>query len=143
MVCYSRRPLPTGRGPYRTTRSAPTPGSPNIVCSGTTRACKNRSPPPLPFWEGRTHIGRGGETPPPLPFSTRYAARRSRTGVACLRMGGEEESARTGDSNPGCNYLMHFFWGGDMPHYSSPLPFRLGLAGCPCVLASLRGRPAR
>ena len=68
-VCYSHCALPTGRGPYRTTRSAPTPGSPHIVCSGTTRACKNRGPPPLPFWEGRRRIGRGGETPPPLPFS--------------------------------------------------------------------------
>ena len=65
-------------------------------------------------------------------------------------MGGEEECARTGDSNPGCNYLvrgyspsMHFFWGGDMPHYSPPLPFWRGRVGCPCVLASPRGRPAR
>ena len=55
-----------------------------------------------------------------------------------------------GDSNPGCNYpvrgyspSMHFFWGGDMPRYSSPLHFRWGRAGCPCVLASPRGRPAR
>ena len=54
-------------------------------------------------------------------------ARRSRTGATRLRMGGEEESARTGDSNPGCNYLvrgyspsMHFFCGADMPHYSPP-----------------------
>ena len=57
---------------------------------------------------------------------------------------------RTGDSNPGCNCLvrgyspsMHFFWGGDMPRYSPPLPFRRGRAGCPCVLPSPRGRPAR
>ena len=71
-------------------------------------------------------------------------------GAARLRTGGEEESARTGDSNPGCNFLvrgcspsMHFFWGGDMPHYSPPLPFRRGRAGCPCVLASRWGRPAR
>ena len=77
-------------------------------------------------------------------------ARGSRTSAARLRTGGEEESPRTGDSNPGCNCLvrgyspsMHFFWGGDMPHYSPPLPFRRGRAGCPCVLASPRGRPAR
>ena len=77
-------------------------------------------------------------------------ARGSRTSAARLRTGGEEESARTGDSNPGCNYPVrgysptrHFFWGGDMPHYSPPLPFRRGRAGCPCVLASPRGRPAR
>ena len=125
------------------------------------RACGNAGPPPLPvFREGRTPIGRGGETPPPLPFSKRYAAcpglrpgsrwpacarpaGRSRTGAARVRMGGEQESPRTGDSNPGCNYLvrgyspsMHFFWGGDMPRYSPPLPFRRGRAGCPCVLAS-------
>ena len=139
------------------------PGSPHIVCSGTTRTCKNRRPPPFPFWEGRRCIGRGGETPPPLSFSKRYAAcpgprpgswspvgalpaRGSRTGAARLRTGGEEESARTGDSNPGCNYLvrgyspsMHFFWGGDMPHYSPPLPFRRGLSGVPVSA----GQPAR
>ena len=33
---------------------------------------------------------------------------------------------------------MHFFWGGDMPRYSPPLPFRRGRAGCPCVLACPR-----
>ena len=92
--------------------------------------------------------------PGPLPGSRWPAgarpARRSRTGTARLRTGGEDESARTGDSNPGCNYSvrgyspsMHFLWGGDMPHYSPPLPFRRGRAGCPCVLASPRGRPAR
>ena len=65
-------------------------------------------------------------------------ARRSRAGVARVMMGGEEESPRMGDSNPGCNYLvrgyspsMHFFWGGDKPRYSPPLPFRRGRAGCP------------
>ena len=79
------------------------------------------------------------------PAGTR-PAQRSRTGTARLRMGGEEESARTGDSNPGWNYLvrgyspsMHFFWGGDMPHYSPPFPFRRGRAGCPCVLARVPG----
>ena len=73
-----------------------------------------------------------------------------RAGAARLRTGGEEESARTGDFNPGCNCLvrgyspsMHFFWGGDMPHYSPPLPFRRGRVGCPCVVASPRGCPAR
>ena len=55
-------------GAHRTTRPAPTPGSSPIICSGTTRTCENRGPPPLPFWEGRRRIGRGGETPPPLPF---------------------------------------------------------------------------
>ena len=109
------------------------------------------------FWEGRR-----GASSPPIFKSARgrgrvrarwpaclRLARRSRTRAARLRMGGEQEYARTGDSNPGCNYLvrgyspsMHFFWGGDMPHYSPPLPFQRGRAGCPCVLASPRGRPA-
>ena len=77
-------------------------------------------------------------------------ARGSRTSAARLRTGGEEDSPRTGDSNPGCNCLvrgyspsMYFFWGGDMPHYSPPLPFWRGRAGCPCVLASPRGCTAR
>ena len=132
-------------------------------------ACENGGTPPLPYWEGNRHFGRGGETSPPLrgetlPFSkvlggmprpvpgvaaayVRAGWRRSRTGAGRLRMGGEEECAQTGDSNPGCNYLvrgyspsMHFFWGGDMPHYSNPLPFWQGRAGCPCVLASPRGQ---
>ena len=33
---------------------------------------------------------------------------RARTGAARLRMGGERECARTGDSNPGCNYPCIF-----------------------------------
>ena len=33
---------------------------------------------------------------------------------------------------------MHFFWGGDMPHYSPPLLFRRCRAGCQCMQASLR-----
>ena len=53
----------------------------------------------------------------------------------------------TGDTNPGCNYLvrgyspsMHFFWRGDMPHYFPPLPYRRGRVGCPYMVA--RGQPA-
>ena len=124
--------------------------------------------PPLPFRRGRAGCpcvlasprgrpARGSRTcalAGPRPGSRWPAgarpARGSRTSAARLRMGGEEESARTGDSNPGCNYPVrgyspsrHFLWGGDMPHYSPPLPFRRGRAGCPCVLASPRGRPAR
>ena len=87
---------------------------------------------------GRGHVrAQWPAGPRPCP------ARGSRTGAARFRMGGEDESAQTGDSNPGCNYLvrgyspsMHFFWGGDMPHYSPPLPFRRGRAGCLCLLAS-------
>ena len=36
----------------------------------------------------------------------RAPGRGSRTDAARLRTGGEDESARTGDSNPGCNYLV-------------------------------------
>ena len=98
------------------------------------------------YWEGRR--------PPPPVFKSamRRAQARARGRIgrrARLRRGGEEESARKEDSNPGCNYLvrgyspsMHFFWGGDMPHYSPPLSFRRGQAGCPCVLASPRGPKA-
>ena len=145
MVCYSHRPLPTGRGPYRTTRSAPTPGSPHSMFLLNAHLQKRR---PLVL---------GGEERRLLPsrFPERYAAcpgkrpgsrwpvgacpaRRLQTGVARLRMGGEEESARMGDSNPGCNYLvrgyspsMHVFWRGDMPHYSPPLPFSRALCSVP------------
>ena len=59
-------------------------------------------------------------------------ARGSRTGEARARMGGEGECARTGDSNPGCNYpvrgyspSMHFFWGGARPVILLP-PFSAG-----------------
>ena len=121
------------------------------------------SPPVLggeeTYWEGR----RDASSPPVFKSAMRRAQARARVALAGgrpsatpapdaarLRTGGEEESARTGDSNPACYYLvrgyspsMHFFWGGDMPHYSPPLPFRRGRAGCPCVLASPRGRQAR
>ena len=70
------------------------------------------------------------------PAGARPARGGTRTSAARLRTGGEEESPRTGDSTPGCNCLvrgyspsMHFFWGGDMPGYSPPLPFRGGRAG--------------
>ena len=105
------------------------------------------------YWEGRRDASscfqdRYAACPGPRPGLCWPAgtcpARRS-------RMGGEEESARTGDSNPGCNYLvrgyspsMHFFWGGDMPHYSPPLPFSRALCGVPrpvpqVTLATQRG----
>ena len=108
------------------------------------------------YWEGR----RDDSSPPVLKSAMRRAqalapgraGRRARarpggpsggptrgltrTSAARLRTGGEEESPRTGDSNPGCNCLvrgyspsMHFFWGGDVPRYSPPLPFRGGRAG--------------
>ena len=100
------------------------------------------------FWGGHAPLF----TSPPFPGGPSGGPARglTRTSAARLRTGGEEESPRTGDSNPGCNCLvrgyspsMHFFWGGDMPRYSPPLPFRRGRAGCPCVLPSPRGPPAR
>ena len=81
-------------------------------------------------------FGRGGASgaqaggPRPRPGS--------RLGVAHLRTGGEEECTGTADTNPGCNYLvrgyslsMHYFWRGDMPHFSSSLPFQRGCGGPP------------
>ena len=120
---------------------------PHTICSGTMRACENGGPPPLPFsggeerppplpkWEGRREassssppvFGRGGasgaQAGGPRPGS--------RLSAAHLRTGGEEECTGTADTNPGCNYLvrgyspsMHYFWRGDMPHFSPPLPFQ-------------------
>ena len=122
---------------------------PHTICSGTMRACENggpphlpfsggeERPPPLPKWEGRREassssppvFGRGGASgaqaggPRPRPGS--------RLSAAHLRTGGEEKCTGTADTNPGCNYLvrgyspsMHYFWRGDMPHFSPPLPFQ-------------------
>ena len=145
MVCYSRRPLPTGRGPYRSTRSVPTPWSPPYSRLVQREPAKTEALLP-------SHFGRGGEMPPPLPFSKALCGVPRPTPRVALagedeRMGGEEG---TGDSIPGCNYVvrgyspsMHFFWGGDMAHYSPHLPFRLARGGCPCMLASPLGCPAR
>ena len=141
---------------------------PHTICSGTMRACENGGPPPLPFsggeerppplpkWEGRREassssppvFGRGGASgaqaggPRPRPGL--------RLSAAHLRTGGEEECTGTADTNPGCNYLvrgyspsMHYFWIGDMPHFSPPLPFQRGRAECRCVLARDLGRPDR
>ena len=83
---------------------------------------------PSRFREGRS-VGRAGWRAAPAPGS--------RLGTAHLRTGGEEECTGTADTNPGCNYLvrgyspsMHYFWRGDMPHFSSPLPFQRGARGC-------------
>ena len=122
---------------------------PHTICSGTMRACENGGPPPLPFsggeerppplpkWEGRREassssppvFGRGGasgaQAGGPRPRLG------SRLSAAHLRTGGEEECTGTADTNPDCNYLvrgyspsMHYFWRGDMPHFSPPLPFQ-------------------
>ena len=141
---------------------------PHTICSSTMRACEKGGPPPLPFlggeerppplpkWEGRREassssppvFGRGGASgaqaggPRPRPVS--------RLGAAHLRTGGEEECTGTADTNPGCNYLvrgyspsMHYFWRGDMPHFSPPLPFQWGRAECRRVLARDLGGPDR
>ena len=130
------------------------------------RACENGGPPPLPFWGGE-------ERPPPLP---KWEGRREassppvfgrggasgelaggphprpglRLGAAHLRTGGEEECARTADTNTGCKYLvrgynpsMHYSWRGDMQHFSPPLPFQRGRAECRRVLARDLGGPDR
>ena len=107
---------------------------PHTICSGTMCACENGGPPPLPFSGGE-------ERPPPLPkwegrreassSSPPVFRRGGASGAAHLRTGGEEECTGTADTNPGCNYLvrgyspsMHYFWRGDMPHFSPPLPFQ-------------------
>ena len=145
---------------------------PHTICSGTMRACENGCPPPLLFSGGK-------EVSPPLPkmggeerglllLPSRFwegrsvgrAGRRrpgSRLGAAHLLTGEEEECTGTADTNPGCNYLvrgyspsMHYFWRGDMPHFSSPLPFQRGARVCwaaavprPPRRARRRPRPAR
>ena len=75
---------------------------------------------------------------------------RARGRTAHLRTGGEEECTGTADTNPGCNYLvrgyspsMHYFWRGDMPHFSPSLPFQRGRAECRRVLARDLGGPDR
>ena len=118
------------------------------------RACENGGPPPLPFSGGEER-----PPPPPLPFFGRGGASGaqagrprpgSRLGAAHLRTGGEEECTGTADTNPGCNYVvrgysssMHYFWRGDMPHFSPPLPFQRGRAECRRVLACDLGGPDR
>ena len=123
-----------------------------VLRLGQRRA--TRWPPPLPsrFREGRS-VGRAG------PAGRACARGRGHVtlGTARLRTGGEEECTGTADTNPGCNYLvrgyspsMHYFWRGDMPHFSSPLPFQRGARGCraaavprPPRMARRRPRPAR
>ena len=95
-------------------------GCPILYVPAQCAPAKKEALLPSRFREGRRDLlqsqnGRGGE----------------RLSVAHLRTGGEEECTGTADTNPGCNYLvrgyspsMHYFWRGDMPHFSPPLPFQ-------------------
>ena len=82
-------------------------------------------------WRGQARAPGRGRVRARWPAGQRPCpARGSRTGTARLRMGVEEECARTGDSNPGCNYpvrgyspSMQFFCA---PLFSSP-PFFSGV----------------
>ena len=108
---------------WRQDTDAPRPAAGQGLALSVCGAGASSSSPPV--------FGRGGASgaqdggPLPLPGS--------RLGTALLRTGGEEECTRTADTNPGCNYLvrgyipsMHYFWRGDMPHFSSSLPFQRG-----------------
>ena len=125
---------------------------------------EERPPPPLPKWERRREAS--SSSSPPV-FGRRGASGALaggprprpglRLGAAHLRTGGEEECARTADTNPGCKYLvrgynpsMHYFWRGDMQHFSPPLPFQQGAPTCqaaavprPLRRARRQPRPAR
>ena len=154
--------LAAARGPA-TVRFAcrPDEAAPYYIFRHNARLRKRR--PSSPKLEGRREassssppvFGRGGALgaqaggPRPRPGS--------RLGTAHLRTGGEKECTGTADTNPGCNYLvrgyspsMHYFGRGDMPHFSSPLPFQQGTRGCraaevprPPRMARRRPRPAR
>ena len=117
---------------------------------------RKRRPPPLPKWEGRREassssppvFGRGGASGAQAGGPRLRPG--SQLGAAHLRTGGEEECTGTADTNPGCYYLVrgyspskHYFWRGDMPHFSPPLPFQWGRAECRRVLARDLGGPDR
>ena len=119
--------------------------------------------PSSPKWEGRREAS--SSSPPVFGRAGTLGAQAggpcprpgSRLGTAHLRTGGEEECTGTADTNPGCNYLvrgyspsMHYLWRGDIPHFSSPLPFQRGARGCRAAAvpqlprrARRRPRPAR
>ena len=94
----------------------------------------------LPKWEGRREASASSSSSPPVfgrggASGAQAGGPRPRPGsrlsAAHLRTGGEEECTGTADTNPGCNYLvrgyspsMHYFWRGDRPHFSPPLPFQ-------------------
>ena len=128
-------------------------GTVRLRTATRTKACDPlASSPPLPFSGGEERWAR-------RPAGRACARGRGHVtlGTARLRTGGEEECTGTADTNPGCNYLvrgyspsMHYFWRGDMPHFSSPLPFQRGARGCraaavprPPRMARRRPRPAR
>ena len=120
-------------------------GCPILYVPAQCAPAKTEALLPSRFREGTRDLlpsqnGRGGARPPPppLPFSggeERRARPRPRPGsrlsAAHLPTGGEEECTGTADTNPGSNYLvrgyspsMHYFYRGDMPHFSPPLPFQ-------------------
>ena len=140
------RPPPPGLalGPLALLRRARSLGpvqaaSDTRACLPTPRGSEPRAGPGAELaMRGGPENGRGGA--PGWLAGWLLPCLGSRLGAAHLRMGGEEECARTGDTNPGCNYLvrgyspsMHYFWRGDMPHFSPPLPFQRGRVGCRCV----------
>ena len=112
-------------------------GCPILYVPAQCAPAKTEALLPSRFREGRREassssspvFGRGGASgaqaggPRPRPGL--------RLSAAHLQTGGEEECTGTADTNPGCNYLvrgyspsMHYFWRGDMPHFSPPLPFQ-------------------
>ena len=148
-------------------------GCPILYVPAQCAPAKTEALLPSRFREGRRDLlpsqnGRGGERPPPppLPFSG-GEERRARRPAGRARARGRDWARHTcgregrrnapeplipiqADTNPGCNYLvrgyspsMHYFWRGDMPHFSSPLPFQRGRAECRRVLARDLGGPDR
>ena len=118
---------------------------PSALRADPKRTCENGGPPPLPFSGGEERPPKmGGEERGLLLLPSRF-----REGRSVGRAGRRAAPA------PGCNYLvrgyspsMHYFWRGDMPHFSPPLPFqpragvrprraRLGAPAC----AGLRQSP--
>ena len=119
------------------------------------RACENKGPPPLPVSPPPLPFGRGGglcaAAGGPRPLASRGPGAGSRPAASHFRTGGEEECARTGDTNPGCNYpvrgyspSMHFF-AGDVtgPIFHLPSHFGGPEQGARAHQAAAVPRPSR
>ena len=115
---HQRASMPQGRERGRAganpTRSQP-PHAPALEPPQATRRPPRLSQGPMVSSPPRTSHSESfagpalGTAPARGPWGFRHhgpPARRSQTGAARLSTGGEEESARMGDSNPGCNYLV-------------------------------------